>query len=133
MCAEPSNVTAGGGACPFRFRCVGCDHFRTDISYLPDLHAYLDDLLATRERLAASAELDSWARTDAMPSSEEITKVRRLIDRVRGGLDQLTDHDRAQIDHAVAVVRQHRTATAGSLPRIRQPLPVFRPEPTDVR
>lgn len=133
MCAEPSNVTAGGGACPFRFRCVGCDHFRTDISYLPDLHAYLDDLLATRERLAATSELDGWARADAMPSNEEIAKVRRLIDRVRGGLDQLTDHDRAQIDHAVTVVRQHRTATAGSLPRIRQPLPVFRPEPTDAR
>jgi hypothetical protein len=37
VCAEPSNVKAGGGACPFRFRCAGCDHFRTDVSYLPDL------------------------------------------------------------------------------------------------
>jgi hypothetical protein len=34
-CREPSNVQAGGGACPFRFRCVGCDHFRTDASHLP--------------------------------------------------------------------------------------------------
>ena len=51
VCAEPSNVKAGGGACPFRFRCAGCDHFRTDVSYLPDLQAYLDDLLRTRERL----------------------------------------------------------------------------------
>jgi hypothetical protein len=24
ICREPSNVAAGGGACPFRFRCVGC-------------------------------------------------------------------------------------------------------------
>jgi hypothetical protein len=44
-CSELSNVQAGGNACPYRFRCAGCDHFRTDISYLPDLHAYLDDLL----------------------------------------------------------------------------------------
>ena len=51
VCTEPSNVQAGGGACPVRFRCAGCDHFRTDVSYLPDLHAYLDDLLRTRERL----------------------------------------------------------------------------------
>ena len=36
-CTEPSNVQAGGGACPVRFRCAGCDHFRTDVSYLPDL------------------------------------------------------------------------------------------------
>ena len=41
ICAEPSTVKAGGNACPCRFRCAGCDHFRTDISYLPDLTAYL--------------------------------------------------------------------------------------------
>ena len=128
-CAEPSNVTAGGNACPFRFRCVGCDHFRTDVSYLPDLHAYLDDLLTTRERLLATSDLDGWAAADAMPSGEEITRIRRLIDRIRGGLDELTDHDRDQIDQAVAVIRQHRTTTAG-MPRIRQPLPVFTPERT---
>lgn len=32
VCTEPSNVKTGGGACPFRFRCAGCDHFRTDVS-----------------------------------------------------------------------------------------------------
>ncbi|MFD9504253.1 hypothetical protein [Streptomyces sp. NPDC060035] len=26
ICVEPSNVKAGGHACPFRFRCLGCDH-----------------------------------------------------------------------------------------------------------
>jgi hypothetical protein len=36
-CTEPSNVQAGGGACPVRFRCAGCDHFRTDVAFLPDL------------------------------------------------------------------------------------------------
>lgn len=25
-CIEPSNMQVGGGACPIRFRCVGCDH-----------------------------------------------------------------------------------------------------------
>jgi hypothetical protein len=28
-CTEPSNVAAGGDDCPLRFRCAGCDHFRT--------------------------------------------------------------------------------------------------------
>jgi integrase len=56
VCGEPSNVKAGGHACPFRFRCAGCDHFRTDVSYLPDLQAYLDDLLRNRERLLAATE-----------------------------------------------------------------------------
>ena len=72
-CTEPSNI-AGGGACPVRFRCAGYDHFRTDVSYLPDLTAYLDDLLRTRERLAAAiAGVDQWARADATPAEEEIT------------------------------------------------------------
>jgi integrase len=27
-CTEPSNVTAGGGACPIRFQCAGCGFYR---------------------------------------------------------------------------------------------------------
>ena len=52
--------------------------FRTDASYLPELHAYLDDLLRTRgRRLLATTDLDKWAGAEAMPSEEEI---RRLIE-----------------------------------------------------
>lgn len=129
LCAEPSNVQAGGNACPYRFRCVGCDHFRTDISYLPDLQAHLDDLLRNREKLLATQDLDDWARTEALPSHNEITRIRRLISKVEAGLDQLTPAHRAEIEQAVAVVRRHRTAALG-MPRIRQPLPDIRPEPT---
>ena len=103
-CTEPSNVQAGGGACPVRFRCAGCDHFRTDVSYLPDLTAYLDDLLRTRERLAAAIDgVDEWARADATPAEEEITRIRRLISRINGDIAQLTGAERAQIDEAVTV------------------------------
>jgi integrase len=121
-CAEPSNVKAGGHACPYRFRCAGCDHFRTDASYLPDLTAYLDDLLRTRERLAAAAGLDEWARADAMPSEEEITRIRRLIARIKATLDDLTSLERSEIDQAVGAVRRHRAISLG-MPRVRQPLP----------
>src|SRR6266508_3179765 len=51
ICTEPSNVQAGGHACPFRFRCLGCGHFRSDPSYLPELRGYLDMLLRNRERV----------------------------------------------------------------------------------
>jgi integrase len=129
ICAEPSNVKAGGHACPFRFRCAGCDHFRTDVSYLPDLHAYLDDLLRNRERLLASCEVDDWARAEAMPSDEEITRIRRLITQITTGLGQFPSEEREQIDQAVAVVRRHRTVMLG-VPRIRQALPDIRPERT---
>ncbi|MFF4392789.1 hypothetical protein ACFY0G_39570 [Streptomyces sp. NPDC001552] len=126
VCREPSNVAAGGHACPLRFRCLGCEHFSTDVSYLPDLKAHLADLLRSRERLMSAFEADEWARTQAMPSSEEISQVRRLIDRVTTDLDQLTAEDRAQIEQAVALVRRSRTVHLG-MPRVGQPLPDVRP------
>ncbi|WP_369211748.1 tyrosine-type recombinase/integrase [Streptomyces flavofungini] len=126
-CSEPTNVAAGGGACPLRFRCVGCDHFSTDVSYLPELRSYLDDLLRTREKLLAMPEADAWARAEAAPSDEEIRRVRRLIQRVTEDVDQLTDDERDQIQQAAAIVRKTRQGFLG-MPRIRQPLPDLRPE-----
>jgi hypothetical protein len=125
VCAEPSNVTAGGGACPYRFRCAGCDHFRTDVSYLPDLQAYLDDLLRTRERLRAAVDLDAWARAEATPSDEEITRIRRLINRIKGDIAGLDEVERTQINNAIAVVRRHRAAHTVSLgmPTLRAAAP----------
>jgi hypothetical protein len=120
ICTEPSNVKAGGHACPYRFRCAGCDHFRTDVSYLPDLHAYLDDLLRNREKLLASTDIDDWARAEATPSTEEITRIRRLIVRITTDLDDLTPDDRTQIEQAVTAVRRHRGVTLG-MPTIRRP------------
>lgn len=120
LCTEPTNVAAGGHDCPVRFRCVGCSHFRTDVSYLPDLEAYLADLLRGRERLAAFAA-DSWAKAEAMPSDEEITRVRRLVKRVRDDLEDLTDEDKIQIKEAVTVVRRTRRVVSLGLPRIGPP------------
>jgi hypothetical protein len=130
-CTEPSNVQAGGGACPIRFRCAGCDHFRTDISHLPGLTTYLDDLLRTRERLTAAIDgVDEWARADATPAEQEITRIRRLINRIKTDITQLSDTERAQIDEAVTVVRRHRAARTVSLgiPGVGAPLPSPRTE-----
>jgi integrase len=117
-CTEPSNVVAGGTDCPLRFRCAGCDHYRTDVSYLPDLTAYLDDLLRTRERLAAASG-DDWALAAAAPSEQEIRKIRELISRIKGDIAGLEPDERARIDQAVAVVRRHRAVSLG-MPRLRQ-------------
>jgi integrase len=120
-CTEPSNVRAGGGACPVRFRCAGCDHFRTDVSYLPDLTAYLDDLLRTRERLAAAiGGIDDWARADATPAEEEITRIRQLINTIKGDIAQLPAAERARTGEAVTVIRRHRAVSLG-MPAVRAP------------
>jgi hypothetical protein len=123
-------VAAGGGACPVRFRCAGCDHFRTDVSYLPDLTAHLDDLLRTRERLAAAIDgVDDWARVDATPSQQEITRIRRLIARINGDLDRASNTERAAIDEAVTVMRRHRAVSLG-MPSTRTTAPDVHPEAT---
>jgi len=115
-CTEPSNVAAGGTDCPVRFRCTGCDHFRTDVSYLPDLTVYLDDLLRTRERLDAATGIDAWARDQAAPADQEINIIRQLINRIKGDIAFLSPADRARIDEAVAVVRKHRAVSIGMPP-----------------
>jgi integrase len=121
ICTEPSNVKAGGHACPFRFRCHGCGHFRSDPSYLPELRGYLDMLLRNRERVRAATELDEWARAEAMPSDEEISRVRALIRLVETDLEQLGEEERRQIDEACRVVRATRQTVHLGMPTIRPP------------
>ena len=48
-CTEPSNVKAGGSACPIRFQCAGCGFYRPDPSYLPALEQHIAALRADRE------------------------------------------------------------------------------------
>ncbi|MDX3396989.1 hypothetical protein [Streptomyces sp. ME01-18h] len=72
--------------------------------------SYLADLLRSRERLVVFG----------------VTRVRRLVSRVRADLDELTDEDRAQIQQAVQVVRRTRQVGSLGLPRVRQPLPDLR-------
>jgi integrase len=123
VCSEPSNVKAGGGGCPFRFRCLGCGHFRSDPSYLPELRDYLDTLLRTRERIRSARDLDEWAKAEAMPSDAEITRLRQLIRRAEHDLGQLSEADRNQITQAIQIVRATRRSVHLGMPAIRPPAP----------
>jgi integrase len=133
ICTEPTNVTAGGQSCPFRHRCLGCTYFRTDPSYQSELRAYLGELLADRERLAAaSSELAEWARSDAAPSEGEIAALRRLIGANEEVLSSLDGEDRARLETAIATVRCARAALETTFPvrfrgLARQPRPELFP------
>ena len=116
ICTEPSNVVANGGACPFRHRCLGCEHFRTDPSYQPELRAYLTQLLVDRERLSASAELAPWAQRDAAPAEEEIEAARRLVRTNDEALAVLGDTDRRAIEDAITVLQKERARLDTSFP-----------------
>ncbi len=84
-------------------------------------------MLRNREKLLATQDLEDWARTEALPSETEISRIRRLISKVEAGLDELTPEHKAEIEEAITVVRRHRATTLG-MPRVRQPLPDIRPE-----
>jgi hypothetical protein len=78
ICVEPSNVKAAGHACPFRFRCLGCDHFRTDPSYLPDLSV---SRAAAARRLTAQGHKQGRFGS-ASPALKSAISVARTFSRV---------------------------------------------------
>jgi integrase len=119
ICTEPSNVKAGGQACPYKFTCLGCGHFRSDASYLPELKSYLQQLLADRERVQAATGLQDWAKAQLTPREEEITQLRELIRRIEADVSELTEHDRALIHDAVTVIRKTRQLVNLGMPGIR--------------
>jgi len=132
-CTEPSNVKAGGQACPYRYQCLGCEHFRTDPSSQPELRDYLHKLVLDRERLAGAVPaLADWARRDATPSEQEIRALRALIRRNDELVGELDPADRAAVLDAIAVTRRVRAQLATEVPArlrtaTRQPRPTLTP------
>lgn len=133
MCTEPTNVAAGGHSCPFRHRCSGCEYFRTDPSFQPELAAYLAQLLADRERLATAVpQLAEWARREAAPSVEEIDAVRRVVRANDEAVAALDDDDRAAVEAAIVTMRKQRAALGTTFPVelrgiVAQPAPALFP------
>ena len=103
-CSEPTNVRAGGAACPIRYQCAGCSHFESDPSYLPELRAYADDLRTEREAMLAAGAAQ-WA----------VGHVAHQLDVVLGHiathealLERLASADRDAIDEASVTLRKAR-------------------------
>ena len=132
-CVEPHNVKALGAHCPFSHQCLGCENFRTDPSFLPDLYAYLERLLETRERLRmAVPQLAEWARAKAIPADGEIKAVRNLIRAGEAGLDALSVDERRRLEELCRVLRAQRARLDDTVPielvgQTQQPEPTFVP------
>jgi integrase len=139
LCTEPSNVKARGQGCVYRYRCVGCEHFRTDPSNQAELRDYLHQLLTGRERLAASVpQLADWAQREAMPSEQEISALRGLIRRNDQILQELEPGDRAAVLEAIATTRRLRAQLRVTIPDrykgiTRPPRPTLHPRPLGAR
>lgn len=93
-CSEPTNVRAGGQACPIRYQCAGCPHFESDPSYLPEQRSYADDLRREKEMLLAvgatdwvvdnvARQLESLSSTSAVTNSCWELSARNSVGRSR--------------------------------------------------
>ncbi len=103
-CAEPTNVKAGGGACPIRYQCAGCPHFETDPSYLPELRRYADQLRAEREEMITVGAAE-WVVANVSGQLEVIVGHIRHHETL---LERLPAAERSLIEQASSTLRKAR-------------------------
>ena len=110
-CREPSNVKAGGKACPIRFQCAGCGFYRPDPSYLPAIEQHINELRADRETARA---MDAAAFV-ITALSDQITAFEQAVTRMKTRLAAMPPHERQEIEHAGALLRKARAASHHTL------------------
>ena len=105
-CIEPSNVKAGGQACPIRFQCAGCGFYRPDPSYLPAIDHHILSLKATREKAVAMAADNFVVRN----LNDQISAFDRVRTKMREQLQDMNPEDRQEIEEASTVLRKSRAS-----------------------
>lgn len=109
-CQEPSNVAAGGKACPLRFQCAGCAHYRPDPSFLPAIEEHIHELLQNRETAIATGAAD-WV-VDGL--EQEIAAYRNISAKMLTDLADLSEEERSAIEQASTILRRARAAAAAA-------------------
>ena len=102
-CIEPSNVKAGGKACPIRFQCAGCGFYRPDPSYIPAIEEHINSLTADRE-IASAMNAASFVIDNL---NAQIDAFRNVLQVMRGALERL-DAEHREVEKASAVLRKAR-------------------------
>lgn len=120
-CQEPSNVAAGGQACPIRFQCAGCSHYRPDPSYFPAIETHIHELLQNREEAIASEAAD-WVVSGL---ESEVAAYRDIASKMKTDMSSLTDTEREAVEEASVILRRARVMDGiDQLPRRAGPVPV---------
>jgi integrase len=110
-CTEPSNVKAGGQACPIRFQCSGCGFYRPDPSYIPAIEDHVRALKANRETAQAINAADFVIDN----LTAEINQFETVIAAMRTQLQALDPTERQRVEDASAVLRKTRAAQGKTL------------------
>lgn len=105
-CTEPTNIKAGGKACPARFQCGGCTFFRSDPSHLPDLKAHLERM---NEDLAWQITQNARASL-IVDTRNEIEAFTKLIRDQETRFVALPEAERTALSEASAVLRRLRSS-----------------------
>lgn len=121
-CVEPSNVKAGGKACPIRFQCSGCGSYRPDPSHLPAIEDQVRSLSADLELARAMGAAD-YTITGM---EGEIADYLNVIQKMKTKLEQLPDDERHEVEQASKVLRRLRAGSIGPGP-VALPMPGVRP------
>lgn len=103
-CSEPTNVRAGGQACPIRYQCAACPHFESDPSFLPELRAYADDLRREREVILAAGAAP-WLADGV---ARQLKVIVGHIHHHEKTLQRLPAEQRTLVDDASVTVRKAR-------------------------
>ncbi|MEN8654839.1 tyrosine-type recombinase/integrase [Streptomyces sp. 21So2-11] len=109
-CKEPSNVKAGGHACPIRYQCSGCPSFHPDPSHLPSIEDHVR-ALKTNLELAQAMGVADYTITGL---EGEIGDYRGVIEKMKAKLERMTDQERAEIEEASRVLRRLRAGSDSS-------------------
>ena len=107
-CTEPSNIKAGGGHCPIRFQCAGCNFYRPDPSYLPAIDHHVAALRGDKE-MALASDAATWV-TDNLDA--QIGAFTGVADTMRHRLAALPEQERNTIEDAARQLRKARQAAA---------------------
>ena len=115
-CSEPTNVRAGGQACPIRYQCAGCPHFESDPSFLPELEAYAQELRRDKEAMLTTGAAD-WVIDNVTRQLQVIVNHIRTHEQL---LTRLSDDQRHAVQDAAATLRKARQSVPVALGRRRQ-------------
>ncbi|MCF3167072.1 MULTISPECIES: tyrosine-type recombinase/integrase [Streptomyces] len=105
-CTEPSNVKAGGKACPIRFQCAACPSYRPDPSYLPAIEDHIRSLKADKE-MAVMMETDEFVVKNL---DDQITAFKGTVETMRNLVEAMSETEREDVEQASAVLRKVRAA-----------------------
>jgi len=104
-CTDPSNVKAGGHACPIRFRCSGCSMYRPDPSFLPGIQEHVTQLRATIAMVEMAGTAAPWV---LQSMREEIAGYDEIMRAMRKQIAALPAEEQEAVSDASAALRKVR-------------------------